>query len=481
MSWALAGDGADNSSTIKQIHNERMTSIQTFTNDARILVLLCHPAKMYTRLALFRAFLPESIKMQLPLRFEYVPYPLWRRKLPAPVALAASVLLQPFYPVRADRHPPATPTDMADLLSRWGLLPRGVTRTDTARALDQSRVQVETAAADTTAAISTQPIRLPAQWEGLESVLLRFPVLYPPLWPTHAAMIAAIARVAQVSVVVPAPSWPHMIAHYLCLCGMTNLDQVRFLHIPTDDIWIRDYGPFVGYTADDSRAAVDALFDPLGRYPQQQDDALPTTWAAHEGLAVHKMNFHTEGGNYWSDGLGTLLVSDEMLARHPHMNKPDIEAALREAFSFEKLIILPRLLHEETGHVDLVCKLASATTVLINRPNGTLNDSRLREAAALLRSETNAQGQPYEVIDLPFPPFYRNWGLFNIWRTYTNSLTVNGRVLVPVFGLAEDEEALHIYRTAMPNHEVIPIDCRVAANGGGGVHCLTKEVPVARR
>ncbi len=58
-------------------------------------------------------------------------------------------------------------------------------------------------------------------------------------------------------------------------------------------------------------------------------------------------------------------------------------------------------------------------------------------------------------------------------------MTVNGRVLVPTFGIPSDAEALAIYREAMPDYDVIGIDCRAAANGGGAVHCLTKEIPAA--
>jgi agmatine/peptidylarginine deiminase len=32
----------------------------------------------------------------------------------------------------------------------------------------------------------------------------------------------------------------------------------------------------------------------------------------------------------------------------------------------------------------------------------------------------------------------------------------------------------------MPSHDIIPIQCAVGANGGGAVHCLTKEVPKSR-
>ena len=61
----------------------------------------------------------------------------------------------------------------------------------------------------------------------------------------------------------------------------------------------------------------------------------------------------------------------------------------------------------------------------------------------------------------------------------SHALTVNGRVLVPVFGVPTDGEALRVYRDAMPGHEVISIDCAAVVNGGGAVHCLTKEVPQA--
>jgi agmatine deiminase len=63
-----------------------------------------------------------------------------------------------------------------------------------------------------------------------------------------------------------------------------------------------------------------------------------------------------------------------------------------------------------------------------------------------------------------------------VWRSYTNSLTVNGRVLVPIFRVPQDSRALAVYQSALPEFEIIPVDCSRAANGGGAVHCLTKEV-----
>jgi agmatine deiminase len=46
--------------------------------------------------------------------------------------------------------------------------------------------------------------------------------------------------------------------------------------------------------------------------------------------------------------------------------------------------------------------------------------------------------------------------------------------------VSTDGEALDVYRRAMPDHEIVPIDCAPTANGGGAVHCLTKEVPASK-
>jgi agmatine deiminase len=436
----------------------------------------------------------------LSLRFDYIPYPLWRRRLPSPLPLLARTLLRPFYPVDAEAHPPGDAAAMAAYLARWRLLPQGIAqeeaeeciteqnigaaRTRHASSLQhisihETRVGATRASSTSLSNASPSPIRLPAQWEPMERILLAFPILYPPLWSVHAQMIAAISAVADVTVLLPAPEWVGGVATYLRLNGMNDLSRVEWLILPTDDIWIRDYGPFVGYDAAGRRAAVDAQFTPLGSYPQGRDDAAARAWAQHAGIPICRFEFATEGGNYWSDGAGTLLVSDEMLVRYSQMSRAEIEGKLREVFAFDKLIMLPRLLMEETGHVDLVCKLIDEETILVNAPNGSLNDDRLRTAAALLRRETNAQGKRYRVVELPFPPLYRNWWVYPVWRSYTNSLTVNGRVLVPIFGAGEDHRALDIYRTVMPAHEVIAIDCHASANGGGAVHCLTKEIPSA--
>ena len=365
---------------------------------------------------------------------------------------------------------------MARYLIRWRLLTE-IDERDLRNRLANNPVEVELTRADATPpTASGEPIRLPAQWEPIETVLLTWPVLYPPLWSLYAALVDAISPVATVTITVPRPTWASGVHLYLQQKSQVNLDNLRFLNLPTDDIWVRDYGPMVGFRPSGECIAVHARYHPLTNFPQDTDDAMPTRWAAHENIPARELALAMEGGNIWSDGAGTLIMSD-VYRRQPTLTQTKLEAHLHSVFDFEKLITVPHLDEEETGHVDLILKLADSQTVLITEPGNTINSHHLTAAARILRETTNAQGQSYQVFELPSLRPYYNWGLFPIWRNYSNALTVNGRVLVPVYGDKADEEALAVYQQALPQHEIIPINCKVVINGGGAVHCLTKEVP----
>ena len=75
------------------------------------------------------------------------------------------------------------------------------------------------------------------------------------------------------------------------------------------------------------------------------------------------------------------------------------------------------------------------------------------------------------MIRVPLP---RTHGGFKTY-SYINSLTVNNKVILPLFGVPEDEIALRIYEDVMPQYNIVGIDYQVYPVGA--VHCQTKEVP----
>ena len=91
---------------------------------------------------------------------------------------------QRFYPVEADAAPPADFDALARWMERWGLLPADMPRVVAQHHLEALTSRpVETVEAegmpDTT---TSQILRLPAEWEPSEAVVITWPVLYPGLW-----------------------------------------------------------------------------------------------------------------------------------------------------------------------------------------------------------------------------------------------------------------------------------------------------------
>ncbi len=403
-------------------------------------------------------------------QFNYIPYPLWRRRLPFPVKLALTPLLRRTYPARVVDRTIPTVNDVAAYLHRFGLIPADTTTAETREALKNTQANIAIVDTNTPPAATDNPIRLPAQWEPMERVILTWPVNFPPLWPLFAQMTETLTPVADVQINVNHPVWARAVHLYLSETTAADLNRVMCYHLPTDDIWVRDYGPYIGDNARGERTAVTMTYDPLENYPQARDDAMPAHWAAHEGLPLNTLDFHGEGGNVWSDGAGKLFMTNQVYIQNPELNRVTLLERLRRVFIFDEVVLLPRLRLEETGHVDLLVKLASADTMLVSGPRALFTGDRLRRAARQLRRD-------YNMVTLPTPPLYLNWFGYPVRRSYTNALTVNGRVLVPVYGVQQDDEALRRYQQAMPGFNVVPIDCTIAANGGGAVHCLTKEVP----
>jgi agmatine deiminase len=415
--------------------------------------------------------------MSLAFQFNYVPYPLWRRHWPGWLRPALNPLWDWVYPVAEDRQPPPDTAALVDYIIRYRLMPDMDMR-EIQHTLESCMPQVETPSQVPPETQVDLPLRIPAQWEPMESVMVNWPVWYPPLWDLHSEMVEAVLPVAEVVITVPSPLWAGAVMLYLARRGLVGEHhaRLRMLHIPTNDIWVRDHGPIVGYDRRGQRVAVDAIYDHLPQYPQHLDDLVPLRWAAYAGVPHLRIDLHTEGGNLWTDGKGTIILTEQIFNENPLYTIDSLRRYLHEIFDFEKLIVTPRMNLEHTGHVDLLVKLADAQTVLVSTPPRP-GAERFENTLDLFRHETNACGAPYRVVELPTPPLYFNWITYPIRRSYTNALTVNGRVLVPVYDLPMDALALRIYEETMPNHEIVPIHCRVGANGGGAVHCLTKEIP----
>ena len=403
-----------------------------------------------------------------PFQLAYPAKPWWKFEHLQRFSPVLEPVCRRFYPVGADATPPTDIDALARWMERWGLLPARLPRAAALRRLEAlASTPVETVKPGELPDQAPDEIsRLPAEWEPSEAVVIAWPVLYPGLWDFYRDLVAAIAPAARVDVLIPHAIYAPAVLAYL---GAGDR-RLRLLVTASDDIWIRDYGPLTCIDRAGQRVMVDAIYDP----PEMafaNDDSFPARYAAHQGVAGRQLALHLEGGNLWSDGRGTIITTEGLYDRNFPVPPDDVRQQLLAGLGAQTLIVLPPLRMEGTGHVDVFVKLATPDTVLVTEPRSAVNGGRLTEVTEILRAS-------YRVVTVPSVPAHINWGLSRIWPSYTNALTVNHRVLVPTYGLRErDAAAIAIYRQVLPDHEIIGIDARVAANAGGTVHCLTMQIP----
>ncbi|MET8544095.1 agmatine deiminase family protein [Kitasatospora sp. NPDC004799] len=275
-------------------------------------------------------------------------------------------------------------------------------------------------------------------------------------------------------------------------CG----SSVEVLELKVDDLWARGSGPtFV--TGPRGPAAIDFNFNGWGDKQTHANDALVARYLLdHYRVTRVQAPVTGEGGGFEVDGEGTLLATESSWVngnRNPGASRDRIEEDLKALLGAEKVIWFQGAAWQDLTdcHVDTLARFAEPGTVLLHRPAAAAQtDTRpdaqpdIRTAAAdqaaqVLRSETDAKGRAFTVVDLPGPDLGLVPGAGRgFLATYVNYYVCNGGVIVPRFGdRAADERAAAVIGEQHPGRTVAQVDIGRIAAVGGGIHCLTQQQP----
>jgi agmatine deiminase len=258
--------------------------------------------------------------------------------------------------------------------------------------------------------------------------------------------------------------------------------DVEVVELAIDDSWLRDNGPLFVLDAEGRRAGVHFGFNSWGEKftPYDRDAAVGGLLVDRLGDRRYDAPFVLEGGSVAVDGEGTLLTTEQCLLhpnRNPTMAREEIEQGLRDFLGAERVVWLGQGLAEDKdtdGHVDLIAAFTRPGEVLLqSTPPGTPSSERMADN----RSRLVAAG--LEVVDFPILPTLEVAGE-EVAVGHLNFYLCNGAAIVPVAGVASDAEALERIGAAYPDREVVGVPGGVIAFGGGGPHCITQQVPVAR-
>jgi agmatine deiminase len=321
-----------------------------------------------------------------------------------------------------------------------------------------------------------------------------------PAQEAFAAVAVAIAASEPVTVAVSSRQWEHARA--------VLPSEVQVVEMTTDDAWMRDIGAtFVVDSDRRRRRGVDWVFNAWGGlegglfFPWANDDLVAAKLCELTSSARYRAPLVLEGGSIHVDGEGTCITTAECLLnsnRNPALSKDEIEAHLRDYLGVERVIWLPRgvPLDETNGHVDnLACFCAPGRVMLTwsEDPADPLSEVSA-EARRLLEDAVDARGRSLDVVPLPAPSIApmtaeeaagidRSLGAKPrsggdpLAASYANFYIGNSVVVYPLIDPRHDDEVEELLARELPGRQPVGVPAREILLAGGGIHCITQQVP----
>jgi len=337
---------------------------------------------------------------------------------------------------------------------------------------------------------------LPAEWEPQAAILLSWPHkdsdwadILDQVEPDFIALAKAILNYQKLIVVCADELTRDRLS--VLLSGASY--QPIFLVYSCNDTWIRDYGPIT--VLENGHASLnDFGFNGWGgKFQANRDDAC--SLHLHEKiLANNKLTTHAqflEGGAIDSNGQGVLLTTSTCLltdTRNPGFSKFDWVKLFAEEMGIHTTLWLDSgyLEGDDTdSHVDTLARFIAPDHIVYVK----CDDPQDPHYRALLDMERQLQQQcDYHQLDIKLTPLPWPAACFEpddghrLPATYANFLFLDGAVLVPTYNDAiADEKALTLFKSLLPDYDIIPIASNNFIRQHGSVHCLTMQLPAETR
>lgn len=319
---------------------------------------------------------------------------------------------------------------------------------------------------------------MPAEWENHDAILMTWPnpstdwvETIDEITECYKAIIEEITKYEQVILIASEQYKPDL-----------NIPNLKILHLPYNDTWIRDYGPITVVDGSGKLQHLDFAFNGWGlKFAADKDNLVTMQLTNHLGLnRINHLGFILEGGSIESDGNGTIMTTSTCLLspnRNGDMSKTDIDDYLKQTLGARHLLWVdckPLEGDDTDAHIDTIARLAPDKTIIYVGCDDKANPNyaTLEQLEAEIKSLKDDNGRPYRLLRLPSPT-----PIGTDPATYANYLVTSKAVFVPQYEQpVNDNKAIEIIAKAFPGRQVIGLDCRALIKQHGSLHCATMQI-----
>jgi agmatine deiminase len=301
------------------------------------------------------------------------------------------------------------------------------------------------------------PIHSLGEWEEAEAAMT--------LW-NNQSLVQALSENGHVKILADSPShvqtWKSRLQSW-----NVDLSKVSFFVVPTNSIWVRDYGPWWIVDGKGQVGIVDTIYN----RPRPRDDIVPEFIGKELNIPVYKPGIVHTGGNYYSDGLGNAFSSTLVERENRNLSLSEILNRMLNFLGIESYTRSELGKDVTIEHLDTFGKLVAPDTWVFSRfPKNSRFYHDSERMVEILKNQLSPYGTPYKIFRLDMTSGGREY-----YRAYINSFISNGTLYFPAYGDEKDREVQAIYQEALPGYKIIGVDAK-GTEWGDSVHCRTRNL-----
>lgn len=235
----------------------------------------------------------------------------------------------------------------------------------------------------------------------------------------------------------------------------------------TKDVWAVDYMPiqtnlnrFVRFTYNPSYLQTKKLLKTIS----------PVDEICNEiRLAVVKSDIILDGGNV-TRCKNKVIMTDRIFVDNPKYSRKELIKKIHGLLQVDKLYFVPEQPGDFTGHADGMVRFIDENTVIINDYKNKKEEEWFYRAF-----ETAIHNTSLNYIQIPYN-VYDNKRNDQANGDYINYLQMENTVIVPTFGIKEDDLAVKQIETIFAGQTVTTVESNGIANDGGILNCITWNI-----
>lgn len=241
--------------------------------------------------------------------------------------------------------------------------------------------------------------------------------------------------------------------------------NIDFQILPgTKDIWAVDYMPiqthkdrFVHFTYKPSYLKGEDL------KTISETDAI----CKQIGIETIPSDILLDGGNV-IQSRNKVIMTDRIFKENPRYEHRQLIGTLEKLLDIDAIFIIPQQPGDFTGHADGMVRFLDEDTILIN--DYTKESDTFQRAFAKAVQQTGLR-----TITIPYNP-YNNINDDQAQGCYINYLQVKDHVIIPTFGMKEDDAVVKQFEEIFKGQTISTIDSNEIAEEGGVLNCITWNI-----